>query len=175
LIRAPIVLFIGSDFFRKGLDVLVASLNLLKTPVHLSVAGVTREQFNHQFPELLLRIENSVHSIQFHGQTPRQLTKALLWHAHLFCLPSRSEALGVAILEALAAGLSCVATTVGGIPEIAKQCGGCVLIPPSDSNELATAIEKVINQPSLVSQSGLNKSPFNVSVMTQSLKNLYLK
>jgi glycosyltransferase involved in cell wall biosynthesis len=81
----------------------------------------------------------------------------------------------VAILEALAAGLPCVATAVGGIPEIANQCGGCVLISSDSSVELATAVEVVLKNPPPVSQLALTQSPFNVSVMTQKLKNLYLK
>lgn len=171
----PVLLYVGSDFKRKGLDDLVHAISLIKTPIHLSIAGVTRQQFATGFPELTATISNSIHTIQFHGQTTRETTKALLWHANVFCLPSRSEALGVAILEALAAGLPCVSTTVGGIPEIAQYLGGCELVEPNNPNELAEAIDIVIQSPPAFSQSILTHSPFTVSAMTQSLRSLYLK
>jgi glycosyltransferase involved in cell wall biosynthesis len=171
----PVVLYVGSDFRRKGLDDLINALPLIKTPLHLSIAGVTEQQFAKEFTELAPTLNNTVHTIQFHGQTPRETTKALFWHANLFCLPSRSEALGVAILEALAAGLPCAATSVGGIPEIAQQLGGCVLVPPDNPLKLASAINQVITHPPVVSKSILSTSPFTVSAMTQSLRSLYLK
>ena len=171
----PVILYVGSDFRRKGLDDLIRAIGLINTPLHLSIAGVTREQFAAEFPELNVTMSHSIHTIQFHGQTTRETTKALLWHANLFCLPSRSEALGVAILEALAAGLPCVATTVGGIPEIARYLGGCELVAPNNPQELAEAIDRVIQLPPALSQSTIARSPFTVSAMISSLKNLYLK
>jgi glycosyltransferase involved in cell wall biosynthesis len=171
----PVVLYVGSDFLRKGLDDLMNALPLIKTALHLSVAGVTEQQFVKEFPELGPTLNNTIHTIQFHGQTTRETTKALFWHANLFCLPSRSEALGVAILEALAAGLPCVSTIVGGIPEIAQHVGGCELVPPNNPQALAEAIDIVIQSPPAFSQSILARSPFTVSAMTQSLRKLYLK
>ena len=171
----PVVLYVGSDFRRKGLDDLINALPLIKTALHLSIAGVTEQQFVKEFPELGPTLNNTTHTIQFHGQTTRETTKALFWHANLFCLPSRSEALGVAILEALAAGLPCVATSVGGIPEIAQQLGGCVLVSPDNSAKLASALNQVITHPPVVSKSVLSTSTFTVQAMIQSLRQLYLK
>jgi len=171
----PVVLYVGSDFRRKGLDDLIKALPLIKTPLHLSIAGVTEQQFVTEFPEFAGSIKSPIHTIQFHGQTVRETTKALFWHADVFCLPSRSEALGVAILEALAAGLPCVSTTVGGIPEIARHLGGCELVAPNSPQELAEAINIVIQSPPAFSQSVFIRSPFTASAMTQSLRSLYLK
>jgi glycosyltransferase involved in cell wall biosynthesis len=173
--QRPVVLYVGSDFRRKGLDDLIRAVGMIDTPLHLSIAGVTEQQFVKEFPELAPTLNNTVHTIQFHGQTTRETTKALFWHANLFCLPSRSEALGVAILEALAAGLPCVATTVGGIPEIAQCLGGCILVPADHPTKLASAINQANQAPPVVSKLTLRNSPFTVSAMTQTLRNLYLK
>ena len=170
----PVVLFIGSDFKRKGLDDLIRALDLIKYPLHLSIAGVTREQFVTELPELAVTLNNLNHTIQFHGQTSREITKALFWHASLFCLPSRSEALGVSILEALSAGLPCVATKVGGIPEIAQQLGGCILVFPDNSRELASAINKVLTSPKPNLRATIKNSSFTVVAMISALKKLYL-
>jgi glycosyltransferase involved in cell wall biosynthesis len=171
----PIILYVGSDFRRKGLDDLIKALVLIHDPIHLSIAGVTERQFVAEFSELASLLNSSRHTIQFHGQTSREKTKALLWHANLFCLPSRSEALGVAILEALAAGLPCVSTQVGGIPEIAQELGGCSLVSPNSPKQLADAIKQIIKEPPVVSPIALTNSPFTVSAMTRTLRNLYLK
>ena len=173
--QRPVVLYVGSDFRRKGLDDLIRALGIINNPLHLSIVGVTRQQFITEFPDLVHTLDNSKHTIQFHGQTTREVIKALFWRAHLFCLPSRSEALGVAILEALAAGLPSVATSVGGIPEIAQCLGGCILVPADNPTKLALAINQAIQSPPVVSKSTLRNSPFTVSAMIQSLRSLYLK
>lgn len=171
----PVVLFVGSDFRRKGLDVLIKSLPLVTTPVHLSIAGLTEDIFLKEFPECQSILENKFHSIQFHGKTTRLQTQALMWHAQIFCLPSRAEALGVAILEALAAGLPCIATRVGGIPEIAKNVQGCVLVNPDSPADLATEINKQVVRPLIISPNIFSHSPFTVKFMTHALRMLYLK
>jgi glycosyltransferase involved in cell wall biosynthesis len=68
-----------------------------------------------------------------------------------------------------------VATSVGGIPEIAQALGGCILVSPNNPSELALAINQALIRPPVVSKSILSASPFTVSAMTQSLRNLYLK
>ncbi len=56
-------------------------------------------------------------------------------------LPSLSEGFPVTILEAMASGLSIVATTVGGLPEIVKDGENGFLVEPNNYGQIA---EKVI-------------------------------
>jgi len=61
--------------------------------------------------------------------------------ADLFVFPSRAEGLPRALIEAMARGLPCVATSVGGIPELLPQDALC---PPGDATSLAARIAEVL-------------------------------
>ncbi|HEY0866684.1 MAG TPA: glycosyltransferase family 4 protein [Fimbriimonas sp.] len=61
----------------------------------------------------------------------------------LFLFPSLKEAMGIALVEAMAAGLPIVSTTVGGIPEVVTpDCG--ILVPPRSAEALAEAAREVL-------------------------------
>jgi L-malate glycosyltransferase len=74
----------------------------------------------------------------FHSDTS-QFMKAF----DIFALPSLSEGLSSAILEAMAASLPIVATAVGGIPELVKDGDNGLLVAPADSAALADAIRRL--------------------------------
>ena len=63
----------------------------------------------------------------------------------LFVLPSRSEALGLVILEAGLASLPVVATEVGGIPEIITDKENGLLVKKENKEELARAINEMLS------------------------------
>lgn len=61
----------------------------------------------------------------------------------IFALPSLSEGLSSAILEAMAASLPIVATKVGGIPELVTDGDNGLLVTPADPEALAHAIQQL--------------------------------
>jgi glycosyltransferase involved in cell wall biosynthesis len=61
----------------------------------------------------------------------------------IFVLPSRTEGLGIILLEALAGGVPVLATRVGGIPEIITSETHGLLVPAQDPEQLAAGIEKL--------------------------------
>jgi len=64
----------------------------------------------------------------------------------LFVLPSRSEGLPNALLEALRADVPVVSTTVGAVPEVVGSSAAARLVPPGSPSALADAIQEVIGE-----------------------------
>lgn len=65
----------------------------------------------------------------------------------LFVLPSLSEALGIAAIEALASGVPVVASRVGGVPEVVIHGETGMLVSSGDTVQLAQAISRVAANP----------------------------
>jgi glycosyltransferase involved in cell wall biosynthesis len=66
-----------------------------------------------------------------------------------FVAPSRTEAQGVAMCEAMACGLPVIATNVGGIPEFIKNGINGIIVPPEDPNALRKAAKKFLSDEKL--------------------------
>jgi glycosyltransferase involved in cell wall biosynthesis len=96
--------------------------------------------------------------IQFLGQC--RDVPAVLAGADLFVLPSRSEALPNAVIEAMAAGLPVVASNVGGIPELITDGVSGVLVSPGDPRALAGAVIGVMEEPGRAVQMGREARDF---------------
>jgi glycosyltransferase involved in cell wall biosynthesis len=71
----------------------------------------------------------------------------LLAAADIFVLPSRSEGLPIALLEAMAAGLAVIASRIGGIEEVISDGIGGLLVPVDDYVELAYTISRLVSDP----------------------------
>lgn len=83
--------------------------------------------------------------VRLHGEvTSGEPIRRLLDAADLFVLPSRTEGLPRSMIEAMARGLPCIGSTVGGIPELLEAED---LVPPGDAEELARTIAAVAADP----------------------------
>lgn len=72
----------------------------------------------------------------------------------IFVLPSLHEGLGVAVLEAMAAGKPVIASRVGGIPELVEAEVTGLLVSPDDPRALAQAISRLISRRDLAREMG---------------------
>jgi glycosyltransferase involved in cell wall biosynthesis len=78
----------------------------------------------------------------FCGQLPAgEAVRQQLDQADLFVMPSRQEGLPRAMVEAMARGLACIGTNMGGIPELLEAEN---LVPVNDSAALAQKIQEVL-------------------------------
>jgi glycosyltransferase involved in cell wall biosynthesis len=73
------------------------------------------------------------------------------WYAQAdaFALPSFAEGIPVVLMEAMASGVPCVTTRITGIPELIRDGQDGLLVTPSDSDELATALARLMDNPEL--------------------------
>ncbi|MDQ2766608.1 MAG: glycosyltransferase family 4 protein, partial [Gemmatimonadota bacterium] len=63
----------------------------------------------------------------------------------LFTMPSLSEGLPLALVEAMSFGLPVVVTRVGGVPEVVTDGVEGFLVPPSDPSALAAALDALLD------------------------------
>lgn len=83
--------------------------------------------------------------VVFRGQlTAGAAVRAELDVADIFCMPSRTEGMPRAMIEAMARGLPCIGSTMGGIPELLPDAD---MVPPGDVAALANTIRAVITDP----------------------------
>jgi glycosyltransferase involved in cell wall biosynthesis len=145
----PVIVSVGRLVEVKGHDILIDALALCaaarKPPdAHLVLVGAGPEQ-----AALTARVAAAhlVERVHFAGLQPDP--RPLLAAADLFCLASRSEAMCIAIIEAMGAGLPVVATRVGGNPEVVADGETGRLVPPEDPGALARALGELLAQPDL--------------------------
>jgi len=110
--------------------------------------------------------------ITFHEPMPARKAFAL---AHAIVVPSRAEAMPYIVLEALAAGMPMIATSVGGIPEI-FPAGSPALADP-DPVQIADRMERLLADPAswraLMPETATLKSRFGADVMARDIEAAY--
>ncbi len=147
--RPAVVLFVGLLEPAKGIGELisaVAQLHREGLAIKLVVcgAGALREALDRRIHDEQL---SSV--VELRGWSDREAILRALHQATVFCLPSHSEGLPNAVLEAMAAGRPIVATAVGGVPELIDDGSNGLLVAVDDQPQLAAALRRIIQSPEL--------------------------
>ncbi len=144
------VLFLKNEWRRGGLDTLIEALALRGVDdLSLKIAGMDLRTERPKI-EGIIREKGYSGKVEFIGRVERGRIPELMAGSDIFCVPSRIEALGVAFLEALAAGVSVIGTNTGGIPEVLAQGEVGWLVPVNDSKSLGDAIMEVVTAEDLV-------------------------
>ena len=87
--------------------------------------------------------------VTFAGALNQHDVRRVYASADAFVLASFAEGVPVVLMEAMAAGVPCVATRITGIPELIRDGVDGLLVAPSSVEELAGAIARLIDAPAL--------------------------
>lgn len=137
----------------KGVDYLLRAFDRLPaSPDTVLVYAGDGPAFAH-----LQRLRDSLPSRdRIHLLGYRADRELLLEAADICVVPSVwDEAFGLAALEAMVRGKPVVATTVGGIPEIIRHGETGLLVPPADSEQLASVIGSLLADPAAARRIGV--------------------
>lgn len=171
-----LLLAVGNLYPVKGHSDLVAAVGRLAArypSLHLAIAGrgdlagaLTRDAAAR-------RVGDRVHLLGL-----RNDVDDLLASADAFVLPSLSEGLPLALLEAMFAGLPIVATRVGEVPMALADGGAGLLVEPGRPDELAGAIERLLSDAELARTLGERariraRAEFDITTMAERYEALY--
>lgn len=157
----------------KGLFYLLKAVKRIKKPFNLVLIGSGENPDKEKIYDYVEKYHlKNVHLIDFIPEAASYL-KAF----DIFVLPSVKEGLPYTILEAMAAQVPIIASKVGGIPELIRDCG--LLIPSKNSQILTEKILYLINNPEIAremtqkAEQRVNEE-FTLEKMIEQTKNVYL-
>jgi len=160
----------GAFTKEKGQDVAVAAAALLRESMPysrfiLAGDGILLNEMRRRAPE----------TVTFPGFMADHA--AFFGALNVFIMPSRSEAWGMAALEAMAHGVPVIASDVGGLPEIVEPDHGGWLVPAGDPAALARAIMDAASSPYRLHEQGekarKRAQVFSVGAMVEQTEAFY--
>ena len=143
-----VVLTVGRQEFQKGQRYLleaVAALAPSRPHLRLLMAG----RRGASSPELERLLASPGLAGRVHVLGHREDVPDLLAASDLFAFPSLFEGLGGSVLEAMALGLPIVASDLPAVREIVEEGKNALLVPIEDQDQLAEAIDRVLQDPNL--------------------------
>lgn len=131
-------LFLGRLCREKGIGELLEAVPAIKeqVPDFTLILGGFWEDGNDALKKQAESLKDAVFCPGW--VSPKERDR-LFAECSIFVLPTWFEGQPVSLLEAMAAGLCCVASAVGGIPQIMEEGTG-VLVKPRDSQQLAQTL-----------------------------------
>ena len=169
------VLSVGRLEPRKNhVTLLQAYAKLQNATIPLVIIGQPHFGFDEVFQSIRnLNLESRVHILSDvkDGDLP-----AFYRHAKLFVYPTSAEGFGMPPLEAMASGVPVISSDSTSIPEVVGDAA--VLVPPSDTDALAGAIEHLLSDPKFYSdmqQRGLEQvKAFQWNTAAEKIRAVYL-
>jgi len=164
----------------KGLDILIKSLSKLTKEMPdsklLEVGAAINPEKTRHFKDMAVEynVSDNIIWLGHRGDVLR-----IMCAADVYCQPSRSEGISLAILEAMSQSLPIVASNIGGIPEVVEHDRNGLLVEPEDVDGLKNAIYEILSNPQkaeTMGRLGFGKiSKFNVNDKCKQQIDMYEK
>jgi glycosyltransferase involved in cell wall biosynthesis len=136
---ARVILAVSRLTAQKGIDIAIRALPSLPSDVVLVVLGEGPDRESLERLARELGVERRVFLL---GRVPD--VAAWLRRAEVFVHPARWEGFGLAVLEAMLAGLPVVATNVSSLPELVVDGETGFLVVANDAPALAAAVSAAL-------------------------------
>jgi glycosyltransferase involved in cell wall biosynthesis len=151
------LLFIGNIIPRKGLRMLLKALaSLPQESYHLDVVGSLTFDPVHAREMQALANGISSSAIEFHGVLDHAPLLEKLRTSQVLVVPSSYEGFGIVYLEGMSFGLPAIGTTAGAALEVIDEGETGYVIPPDDSQRLATRLLALTTDKALLERLSLN-------------------
>lgn len=171
---ARVLIFVGRLTREKGVRELAEAFESIaaRHDVHLILVGPDEADLEDQVRSICRTSVGRVHFVKV-ADNPEHYLSA----ADIFCLPSYREGFGLSAIEAAASGLPSVVTRVYGLTDAVEEGRTALLVPPRDSTRLATALTRLLENPSLRASLGTEArrravTLFEQEIVTQALLEL---
>jgi glycogen synthase len=157
------IIFNGSDFERKGGDLVLAAF----------------KQVRQAIPEAKLivvgkKLENIEDGIENPGSVSNLEIHELLLKTDLLVAPARCEPFGLLLVEAMNYGVPCIVSKTGGMPEIVNNEVNGIVIDQLNPEILAKEIIRLLSNPDLLKSMSIRarqtvKSKFNWETIAENI------
>ena len=140
-----IIITVSRLTHKNAVDIIVRAMSFIKTEARLLIVGGGEEEKKLKKLARELKVENKiVFAAGSYDEIP-----AYLKLGHVLVRPSRSEGLGTAFLEAMAAGLPIIATSVGGIKDFLIDGETGLEVKVDDPEDLARKLDLLFSDEAL--------------------------
>lgn len=162
---------------KNGVGDLINAMQFLEKNIHLLILGNGELEDELKLLSKQNNLENQVH---FLGNISQNELPQYLWASDVFCRPSLSEGLGIAFLEALAAGVPVVATKVGGIPDFLQDRETGLFCAVNNPQDIANKIKEILDDQELRNKLVTNgkklvEKKYSWDIIAEQIKNIFNK
>ena len=175
----PIVILASRMLIDKGIHEFVKAARIIKEKhidAQFILVGMTDTENHSAISEIELQQWQQEGIIEWWGH--RDNVVEVLRKSTIACLPSYREGMPKFLLEAASVGLPIVTTDVPGCREVVIDNENGYLVPPRNSEAIASAIEKLLNDKTLRKEMGIKgralvKQEFDTKKIVEQTISLY--
>ncbi len=173
-----VILFSGKLTSLKGVKYLIKATSKIKGDVYIAGDGPELNKLKKTTKDLKLK---NVHFLGYIGDQDAEELKEFYYRADVFVAPSVwDEPLGLVILEAMICNTPVVVTRKGGIPLAVKDGYNGFFVRPRNSNQIAKAVNKLLEDEELRNKLGANarktvEEKFDWEKISQKFLRIYKK